>query len=494
MRQPLLHGITRSFPLSRVPFRSLSAALPLLFLATSCSSQAQEFRLLIYDDGFESKSIEIRQGETIAFENAGEEPHWPASNIHPTHRMYPGSGNENCGTDQSTASFDACRGLMPGESYTFTFDFPGVWRFHDHLNPELSGEVSVVEVEGAGDPPEPSSVPTRIYDDNIPEDSPVIFQDDVALYSYVRKYGAAKTIQYLYGLEDQLGDCHQAAHSTGGFAYEISEAQAFHTCSAECHSGCYHGATEAYFRDHGTLDLAADLAVICSLDLNEFIGHQCYHGVGHGLMAFSDYELFEALGLCDLIPGWESSCYSGVYMENVVGGLAQDQGHHTQYLNDDPHFPCSIVSKRYRLSCYGYQTSRMMQLFDGDFSAIARECSEVEDEYLRKCFVSMGRDVGGVNVNNIRGAINDCNAAAQGEPRNLCLRGAVQNFFWVPEGQDEALEFCGLLEAQDEKGECYDMIFNRAPLVIESASGLKTFCLKAEPAYQETCLQELADA
>ena len=241
----------------------------------------RELKVLINEQGFEPKSFEISQGDTVVFQNAGDQPHWPASNIHPTHRMYPESGSDYCGTEGQSTSFDACGALMPGDSYTFTFEYPGIWRFHDHLNPEFSGKLNVAELDGFAQPSiqtEPSDQTERVYDDTIPENWPAIFQDEIALYSYIRKYGPAQTIQYLNELQSQYGDCHTTAHTAGRFAYEIFDSEAFQTCSAECHSGCYHGATEAYFRDHGTANLADDLAVICSSSLNPFFSHQCFHG------------------------------------------------------------------------------------------------------------------------------------------------------------------------------------------------------------------------
>lgn len=35
--------------------------------------------------GFSPRQVQINQGESIIFENADQNPHWPASNIHPTH-------------------------------------------------------------------------------------------------------------------------------------------------------------------------------------------------------------------------------------------------------------------------------------------------------------------------------------------------------------------------------------------------------------------------
>lgn len=457
----------------------------------SASGSAREIEVQITASGFSPKSLEIAQGDTLVFKNVDDEPHWPASNIHPTHRLYPGSDIELCDAGDFTG-FDSCRELLPGESYSFTFEVPGLWRFHDHVKPEFTGKVSVLEVEGRDVPVVqvgPTEAPERIFDEAIPEEAPVIFADEVALYSYVRKYGAAKTMQYLNELQTQFGDCHQNAHNVGRFVYELLSEQAFQDCTAECHSGCYHGATEAYFRDHGTANLAEDLAVICNSELNPFYSHQCFHGVGHGLMAFSDYEIFEALHNCDLLPEGQASCYSGVFMENVVGGLAPTVGHFTDYLSEDPHFPCNIVEEKYVDACYFYQTSRMVQVFEWEFAKVAEACGEIEEQYQRSCFESMGRDVGGVNMTSNKGAIIDCSTAPAGDQRIWCFNGAVQNTFWTPQGQDQAIDFCMQLNEPAEKEGCYSTIFRRATLVLESNADLSAFCEKAEAGYQQPCFE-----
>jgi len=462
----------------------------------SSAGSGRETRVQIDASGFKPKSLEIGQGDTIVFENVGSEPHWPFSfYLNPTNRLYPRGGTALCGTDQQDTSSDACTVLMPGESYVYTFDYPGLWRFHDHLNPVLSARVSVLPVEGA-EVPEiqlgPTAVPEQTYDESIPENSPAIFDDDAALYSYVRKYGPRETIKYLYELEAQFGDCHRPAHLAGRFAYEILQDEAFQTGSAECHSGYYHGAAEAYFRDHGTANLAENLALICGSELNPFMSHQCFHGVGHGLTAFADYEILEALANCDLLPQGQESCYTGVFMENIVGGLSPTGGASTDYLSDDPQFPCNVVDEKYQPSCYFYQTSRMVQLFNYDFSLVAAECGKIDPSYQRNCFESMGRDVGGVHFTDNPGAIKDCGSAPSGDPRIWCLSGAVQNTFWDPTGQDQALDFCALLDVEEEKAGCYETIFHRAPLVLTSQEDLQAFCSKAESDYQDACLAAVA--
>ena len=153
---------------------------------------------------------------------------------------------------------------------------------------------------------------------------------------------------------------------------------AFSLSGHECHSGGYHGATEAFFRDQGTSRLAENLALICSNELNPFFRHQCVHGIGHGLMAWTSYELNDALEICkELSEGVDQrSCYSGIFMENVVDGLSGSMGHLPEYLSDDPHFSCNAVDAEYVTACYFYQSSRMLQVFGGDFEKVANACTE----------------------------------------------------------------------------------------------------------------------
>ena len=486
----------------------------------------------ITDSGFEPNEISVSVGDTVIFENIGGNDHWPASNIHPTHRGYPGSDIKLCDTEKEPEIFDSCQGLKPGESFGFTFNHIGGWRFHDHIDPRLKGKITV-ENDGeavsennnerdianrgfidkawaliknflsgifsgffpaenkfdslSGDFRREMEELDKNYDPSINKDSEEIFNNKEALFSYVKKYGPAETTKRLYSLESQFGFCHNSSHDAGRFAYGLTGGEAFQKCSAECHSGCYHGATEAFFRDRGIANFVEDLNLLCNEELNPFFSHQCIHGIGHGLMAWADYDIHEALASCDLLPNARESCYSGVFMENIVGGLAPEQGHFTEYLNDDPLFPCTMVEEKYANACYFYQTSRMVQLFGGDFSKVAGACSEIDPIYQISCFGSMGRDVGGANRKNPAGAIKACSLVLPGQSRIACLSGAVQDSFWISDGQDDAIRFCRMLSNREEKYSCYSTIITRASNVISSIEDFKIFCGKTEEEYQSLC-------
>jgi len=79
------------------------------------------------------------------FKNESANPTWPASAMHPTHTVYPGSDIQKCGTPEAGKIFDACRGLNTGETWSFQFNEVGKWNFHDHLNAGKFGSIIVTE-------------------------------------------------------------------------------------------------------------------------------------------------------------------------------------------------------------------------------------------------------------------------------------------------------------------------------------------------------------
>jgi plastocyanin len=83
----------------------------------------------ITDNGFEPSTLTINAGDTVKFENKSSDDAWPASNVHPTHQLYPG--------------FDAKKPLLPGDSYEFTFTKTGSWGYHNHLEPDVQGTIVV---------------------------------------------------------------------------------------------------------------------------------------------------------------------------------------------------------------------------------------------------------------------------------------------------------------------------------------------------------------
>ena len=100
-------------------------------------SSANQNIITYSDTGYSSNMLNIKVGEKVTFQHQSTQNMWTASGMHPTHKVYPTTG----GCLGST--FDACKGIQPGDSWSFKFDVTGNWKYHAHLKPDFFGTVVV---------------------------------------------------------------------------------------------------------------------------------------------------------------------------------------------------------------------------------------------------------------------------------------------------------------------------------------------------------------
>ncbi|HLD71179.1 MAG TPA: hypothetical protein VI873_01015 [Candidatus Peribacteraceae bacterium] len=322
-----------------------------------------------------------------------------------------------------------------------------------------------------------------------------LLTDDPAMKTYLKTNGPVKTMEEMTRLSHEAGqDCHNRAHQLGRMSYEEFGSDVFKLVLPECHSGFYHGAIEAFFHKNGTDRLQENLSLICIDGLNGFFTHQCLHGIGHGLMAWSDYDLPAALEYCNLLPNGtgQSSCRTGAFMENIVGSLdtspeAKLRGHVSKFVSDDPHYPCNIVKEEYKNDCYFLQTDRMVTLSNGNFETVARDCEKAPERYHTSCFGSMGRTIGGRFRGNPTEAIRNCEYAKDNQNRIHCILGAGQDTFWDKHGETLAVAYCAVVPENEGKRQCYDTIINRS-LEVLKPDDQRAFCELLPEEYKSGCL------
>lgn len=87
--------------------------------------------ITLTDKGFNPSEITIKKGETVSFVTNTRNLFWPASNLHPSHLIYP--------------EFDPKEPVQPDAAWSFTFEKTGEWKFHDHLAPYFTGTITVTE-------------------------------------------------------------------------------------------------------------------------------------------------------------------------------------------------------------------------------------------------------------------------------------------------------------------------------------------------------------
>lgn len=104
---------------------------------------AKEYVVKITDTAYEPSEVKLKQGDSVKWVNESSTQNWPATAKHPTHEVYPGSSITKCGSADESQIFDACKGIKPGESYSFTFNEKGPWAYHEHINVKMFGKIVV---------------------------------------------------------------------------------------------------------------------------------------------------------------------------------------------------------------------------------------------------------------------------------------------------------------------------------------------------------------
>lgn len=90
--------------------------------------QASQNTITLSTDGFSPETLSINAGTKVTWTNKSGSVASINSAVHPTHLVYPPL---NLGEVQD------------GASVTLTFDKPGTYKYHNHLNPSQKGTIVV---------------------------------------------------------------------------------------------------------------------------------------------------------------------------------------------------------------------------------------------------------------------------------------------------------------------------------------------------------------
>jgi mono/diheme cytochrome c family protein len=260
------------------------------------------------------------------------------------------------------------------------------------------------------------------------------------------------------------GGCHQIAHEIGHAAYvryHDNAAQALAHGAMTCWSGYYHGVIERAFGGLVKAQVTAAARRLCAgreLRTSTFLLYQCVHGLGHGLMIYSQNDLPYSLRVCDrLRTAWDrSSCTGGVFMQNFLPGPMQIAP--TRWVSKkDLLYPCDAVAARDKLYCYLMVTSRILPAVDYRWRTAAAWCRRAERAWVVTCFQSYGRDASGFSNQNPPQIVKLCANAGAGAGERECIYGAARDLTANDAGPARASRMC-LLAPAATRSYCFEGI------------------------------------
>jgi len=245
----------------------------------------------------------------------------------------------------------------------------------------------------------------------------------------------------------------------------------------------------------------------------------CFHGFGHGVLAYAEYDLPDAIKMCGRVGTVERSyyeeeeCLGGIIME-MRGGLHnpiiwEEQG--KKYLDvDNPLAMCeaSYMPDEYKDMCYIYITPFIFDEVSPQdvpppsvFEEAMAWCARPDNEEHRyncnggfgKEFIGfvLGRDIRYLNNIHLRDAAlvhSWCAYAADEAGRNACVEFGMYSTYRAGSiGFDGAYTFCGESITENSANICYEELFSVANDFNHSLPYMETFCAAAPVNRTEQC-------
>lgn len=297
--------------------------------------------------GFVPSQVLIRQGDSVTFVSQASGDFWPASSPHPAHTLYPG--------------FDPGRPLPEGQSWTFAFDRPGTWSYHDHLHPSAAGIVLVVGVAGA-------DVRSCLAANTNTTSKSLCWAPSLTDILQRKGLDAAFDAVKQWNEQDPTfrSNCHDVMHILGARAYtefEHDRKIIDRNETAYCGYGFYHGFIEQMLVEQGAEQYRAAREYCEAIARSDNPGATgpCYHGIGHAVFDSLDSSLWgnsqamlsSAIGTCERVLAGEyerTQCASGVY--NALSNAYSARTYELSF--DDVAFVpiCSAQNASYQRFCY----------------------------------------------------------------------------------------------------------------------------------------------
>lgn len=473
----------------------VSAAFLVSKIGTNVKSRSEkkEHVVELSENGFYPPELTIAAGDSVKFTTTRTSPFWPASNLHPTHTIFP--------------EFDPKRPLAPDESWSFRFDAKGEWRYHDHLRPQFTATIAVGDAGAAGKASADDCLRQTAGADRLR-----CAQELLA--ARLTRSGIAAAFGLLAELyrSDPLfaAECHGFVHEIGKAAYRefrAGQRPSLPRETAFCGYGFYHGFMETLLQAGGSLAAARRLCDSVGAELAASAPgarNACFHGIGHGLGDQHDARfsgdiqamLDPALRVCDSISKTRLElylCSSGVF--NAIEILSSSGQYGLSIAKADPFQVCRNQEERFRNACYTNMIPAVLAVTDNRFSESAQFVETIgETEYAVTAVEALAAEQIRLQIKNDTPTLEDATRACRGLGARLripCIRGLLVGLmkYGPPETEYEgALEFCrSALLSGEERESCFHRLLSNEIHVYYSPVKARNICSRIEAAYQKYC-------
>jgi hypothetical protein len=218
--------------------------------------------------------------------------------------------------------------------------------------------------------------------------------------------GVEESLRYLSSERENISyiHLHSALHSIGHQSYNQSgqnlykalsyiPKEAFTTKEYYAYDGYFYGIFAEFFKDNNKNYTVKELMrTVCDdnpffKDKKSIAWKDCYHGVGHAIIALNKNYVQESLKDCDLSPNEYSmdQCYRGVFMEQIYPHYKYPEDSNVSI--DSNLFPfCNSIDEKYKNQCASFAGVIYFVNHPGEFEKTFNLCKSLDEEkYIKEC-------------------------------------------------------------------------------------------------------------
>jgi hypothetical protein len=261
----------------------------------------------------------------------------------------------------------------------------------------------------------------------------VYWKEQVALLGPRAAYAAFQS----YEMPPDGSSEHKLAHIMGESLYEVSGFRAITICDESHGYGCSHGFFLRAIAENG-FDAIPELDHLCLQESDPVLATGCQHGMGHGLLETSGYNLSRALELCSgtaqIVP--LLGCASGVYMEYF-----RPMGERPKAFDEsEPYEPCASLPGDYQMTCYFHLGEWYWSILNGDQAKAKSLCSALSGDSRTHCFLGIGVAIPRSPL-FAQQYIEKCESFLEHDAL-VCRAGLSWRFFTLPKFRSRTHELC----------------------------------------------------
>lgn len=319
-------------------------------------------------------------------------------------------------------------------------------------------------------------------------------------------------------------DLHLMGHAVGDELYKQQGLEGMKYCTNDFRNACSHSIVIGALLKDG-MKVFDEVNAICHTAPGGPGAYtMCFHGFGHGVLAYVNYEFSDGVKLCEKVGTPE---YHNEEADQCIGGMVMEmfQGQNDpqawavkkdKYLSDDK--PLQLCQADFmpadaKLLCFTYITPYIFQAAgaaDGNptpdmFKKSFAFCDPVTDKTLRlACYGGLGkefivlaqdrdiRNIADTSDDKLKLTLSWCDMATKEEAKTSCITSVVDSLFWGGENDFHgSVRFCSFMDTTAHKDSCFGHLFDIAIYYQHDPSVKKAICAAVPAAYQKTCTARL---